>query len=81
MKHEARLDEFAVAKRKQPGLNTKHETSPNVQSTNDRKKNIEKSFVWDFGHLDFKFVSDFDIRISDLCFQLRLDADGWGLTL
>ena len=77
MKHEAR--------------NTKLETSPNVQSTNDRKKNTEKSFVWDFGHLDFKFVSDsaslklcrpcFDIRISNLYSQLRLDADGWGLTL
>ncbi len=67
MKHEAR--------------NSKLETSPNVQSTNDRKKNTEKSFVWDFGHLDFEFVSDFDIRISNLYSQLRLDADGWGLTL
>jgi hypothetical protein len=37
------------------------ETSNNVQNTNDR--NV---YVFEFEHLNFGFVSSFDIRISDL---------------
>jgi hypothetical protein len=39
---------------------------------------------WKFGHLDFEFVSDFDIRISDFLnskFLLGSGYAGLGLTL
>jgi hypothetical protein len=48
----------------------KFETNSNAQNLNDQNKNsgIKQfgAFVLNFEHLNFVFVSDFDIRISDL---------------
>ena len=48
---------------------TKHETNPNDQNSNDQNgKRLKFVFNFLFGtleNLDFEFVSDFDIRISD----------------
>nr|NIM15891.1 hypothetical protein [Candidatus Aminicenantes bacterium]NIM82675.1 hypothetical protein [Candidatus Aminicenantes bacterium]NIN22048.1 hypothetical protein [Candidatus Aminicenantes bacterium]NIN45805.1 hypothetical protein [Candidatus Aminicenantes bacterium]NIN88643.1 hypothetical protein [Candidatus Aminicenantes bacterium] len=50
--------------------NSKFETNPNDQNSNDQnEKNLKALyhavFVLDFEHLNFEFVSDFDIRFSD----------------
>jgi len=34
--------------------------------SNDRNPKFKTVLFWKFGHLKLKFVSDFDIRISDL---------------
>jgi hypothetical protein len=59
---------------------TKHETNSKYQNMNDQNKGrslrllieslllASKGIVLDFEHLNFGFVSDFDIRISDLNF-------------
>jgi hypothetical protein len=48
----------------------KFETNSNHQNLNYQNKNGSskwfEAFVLNFGHLNFVFVSDFDIRISDL---------------
>jgi hypothetical protein len=50
--------------------NPKFETNSNDQNLNDQNKNSNSkqfgAFVLNFEHLNFGFVSDFDIRISDL---------------
>jgi len=50
--------------------NPKFETNSNNQNLNDQnKKSSSKefwAFVLNFKHLHFRFVSEFDIRISDL---------------
>jgi amino acid adenylation domain-containing protein/non-ribosomal peptide synthase protein (TIGR01720 family) len=45
--------------------NPKSETNPNDSNLNDQKKTAEV-MVLNFEHLNFKFVSNFDIRISNL---------------
>ena len=37
------------------------------------------NLVWEFGHLDFRFVSDFDIRISN--FEVGLGLHNFFLPL
>jgi hypothetical protein len=68
-----------VRRKKSPGAhahnkfearNPKFETNSNGQNLNDQNKNDNskqfRAFVLNFEHLNFGFVSDFDIRISDL---------------
>ena len=68
-----------VRREKSPGAHTdnkfearnpKFETNSNDQKLNDQNKNVSSkqfvAFVLNFEHLNFGFVSDFDIRISDL---------------
>jgi fengycin family lipopeptide synthetase D len=45
--------------------NPKSETNPNDSNSNDQSKRAEVT-VLDFEHLNFEFVSNFDIRISNL---------------
>ncbi|HLP60658.1 MAG TPA: amino acid adenylation domain-containing protein, partial [Candidatus Deferrimicrobium sp.] len=47
--------------------NSKSETNPNDQKINDQNKNqyFGTAFVLNFEHLNFEFVSNFDIRISN----------------
>jgi non-ribosomal peptide synthetase component F len=47
--------------------NSKFETNPNDKNTNDQNKNqhFGAVSVLDFEHLNFEFVSNFDIRISN----------------
>ncbi|MCP5051819.1 MAG: amino acid adenylation domain-containing protein, partial [bacterium] len=52
--------------RKDQIRNPKSETNPNVPNPNDRNKNqCFPYIVLNFEHLDFEFVSNFDIRASD----------------
>jgi hypothetical protein len=48
----------------------KFETNSNYQNLNDQNKSGSSkwfgAFVLNFEHLNLRFVSDFDIRISDL---------------
>ncbi|HLP61297.1 MAG TPA: amino acid adenylation domain-containing protein, partial [Candidatus Deferrimicrobium sp.] len=48
--------------------NSKFETNPNDQKINDPNKNrhFGTAFVLNLNHLNFEFVSNFDIRASDL---------------
>ncbi|MDQ1350663.1 MAG: hypothetical protein QG657_965 [Acidobacteriota bacterium] len=46
--------------------NSKFETNPDGQKINDQNKDFEDLMILDFEHLDFEFVSDFDIRASNL---------------
>ena len=61
---------------KSENRSTKLETNPNVQKTNDQNKNSQtdasKQTVSNFKHLDFGFVSDFDIRASDFSLELNI---------
>jgi hypothetical protein len=60
----------AHADNKFEARNPKFETNSNDQNPNNQNKNSSSkkfgAFVLNFEHLDFGFVSDFDIRISDL---------------
>jgi len=53
---------------KSEARNQKSETISNVQNTNFQNKigHPAVTGVWHFGNLNFEFVSNFDIRISNL---------------
>jgi hypothetical protein len=54
---------------KSEARNPKSETISNVQNTNFQNEfgHLAVTTVWHFGNLNFEFVSNFDIGISDLC--------------
>ena len=57
-------------------LNTKSETISNDQNTKFKTVGREMQEFGTFRHLDFEFVSYFDIRISNFPFE---NLFGWGL--